>query len=441
MNPLSPAERLKRWADLIPGCDPCLRLGSLQAACGATLLARLPGGRIGEQVAIGPDRRSAEVIGFRDDLVVLLPHGGRAELSPGMDVRATGRAMTVGWSPELLGRVIDAQGRPLDGRSLPRPCEYLPLDASAPTPMERAPIERRLATGVRAIDGLVSLGEGQRIGLFSGAGVGKSSLLSQIARGTEADCTVLCLVGERGREVGEFVHHGLGPEGLRRSVVICATSDAPAGERARALPVATAVAEGFRKAGKRVLLLADSLTRHARALREIALSAGEPPGRRGYPPSVFDRLAALVERTGNDARGSITAIYTVLTEDHPEDDPMAEEARGLVDGHILLSPDLAREGVFPALDPCRSLSRLMDRLVSEDHRNAADEFRRLWSAHEDRKDLIAAGAYEPGSEPLTDKALTLRPAMLDFLRQKARESCDFTTSVEQLSALVTGDDK
>jgi type III secretion protein N (ATPase) len=314
----------------------------------------------------------------------------------------------------------------------------LPVDAPAPSAVDRPPVRKPLATGIRALDGFATLGRGQRMGLFAGPGLGKSTLLAQIAKGTQADCIVLALVGERGREVSEFIRENLGPEGLTRSVVVCATSDRPAGERARVLPVATAIAEGFRASGHQVLLLADSLTRHARALREIALSAGEPPGRHGFPPSVFDRLAALVERAGNDGDGSITALYTVLTEGDPEDDPLGEEVKALLDGHITLSPHLARAGCYPAIDPCASLSRLMDRVVSGEHHEAARQIRELIGSYESRRDMIVAGAYEPGGDPQLDRAIAIRPAVLDFIRQGPGERSSLERTLADLLQLAGG---
>jgi len=278
-----------------------------------------------------------------------------------------------------------------------------------------------LKTGVKVIDGLLTLGLGQRVGLFAGAGLGKSTLLGQMACGAQTDCVVVCMVGERGREVREFLHVTLGPKVMERCVAVVATSDEPAGVRAMALPTATALAEGFRAKGANVLLLVDSLTRHARALRERAIGAGELPGRRGFPSSVFDQIASVVERAGNDHKGSITAIYTVLTEDRDEDDPVAEEVRGLLDGHVILSKDQAKRGCFPAVDPARSISRLMSSLVDKSHLRASEEFRRLWATYEERRDLIAAGAYEPGTEPLTDRALASYESMLGFMTQDRDE--------------------
>jgi FliI/YscN family ATPase len=427
---------LSGWRKRVASVNPVRRYGRLETAVGASLLATLPGARLGERVLIGEKGAPAEVAGFRDGRAILLPCGDGGDLSCGLRVRGTSRTFRVPWSEALLGRILDAQARPMDKRELPRTSRTLPVEAAAPSPVERPPVEEPLATGIRALDGFTTLGRGQRMGLFAGPGLGKSTLLGQIARGTMADCIVLALVGERGREVSEFIRRDLGREGLARSVVVCATSDRPAGERARVLPVATAIAEGFRASGYQVLLLVDSLTRHARALREIALGAGEPPGRRGFPPSVFDRLAALVERTGNDRSGSITALYTVLTEGEPEDDPLGEEAKALLDGHIALSSELARAGCYPAIDPCASLSRLMDRLVPREHLEAARSIRELVGAYESQRDLITAGAYEPGNDPGLDRAIALRPAILNFIRQEPGERSSLEQTVADLLRLT-----
>jgi FliI/YscN family ATPase len=429
---------LSDWKRRIASINPVRRSGKLEAALGATLTATLPGARLGERVLIGQDQTSAEVAGFKDGRVLLLPFGDGADLSCGLKVRGTSRTFRVPWSEDLLGRILDSQARPLDRRETPRTCMTLPVNAAAPSPVDRPPVSEPLATGIRALDGFTTLGRGQRMGLFAGPGLGKSTLLAQIAKGTQADCIVLALVGERGREVSEFIREDLGRDGLARSVVVCATSDRPAGERARVLPVATAIAEGFRASGHQVLLLADSLTRHARALREIALSAGEPPGRRGFPPSVFDRLAALVERTGNDGNGSITALYTVLTEGEPEDDPLGEEVKALLDGHIILSPDLAQAGCYPAIDPCASLSRLMDRVVSAEHLEAARKIRRLVDSYASRRDMIAAGAYEPGGDPELDRAIALRPAIIEFIRQRPEKRSSLERTLADLLELAGG---
>jgi FliI/YscN family ATPase len=430
------AKQFESWTRRLQQINPCRRTGRLEAAFGSTLLATLPGACIGERVLIGPENLPADISGFKKNKVVLSPVCSGKKLSEGLEVIGTGCAFRYPWSSELLGRVLDAKGNALDGRSLPKPSHHIPVDFLPPSPLSRKPIQQPLITGIKSLDGFTTIGCGQRIGLFAKPGIGKSTLLGQIAKNTKADCVILALVGERGRELHEFIHRDLGKAGIQRSVVVCATSDAPAAERARALPVATTIAEGFRRQGRSVLLLVDSLTRHARALREVALAAGESPGHRGFPPSVFDQLAQVIERAGNSRSGSISAIYTVLTESDPEDDPLALEIKGLLDGHILLVSELAQAGCFPAIDPSASLSRLMDQMVTSQHLESARKVRRLWSAYQQRRDLIAAGAYEPGSEPETDQAIYKMPKIIDFIKQDANEVSSFGDTVERLMQLV-----
>jgi type III secretion protein N (ATPase) len=310
------------------------------------------------------------------------------------------------------------------------------VDRSPPNPLERRAITRPLATGVRVLDGLLTIGEGQRIGLFSGSGVGKSTLLGAIARGVEVDAVVVALVGERGREVGEFLDHALGPAGRAKSVVVVATSDAPALERLRAAQVATAYAEWFRDAGKRVMLLVDSVTRFARAQREVGLAAGEPPARRGFPPSVFAVLPRLLERAGQGTRGSITAIYTVLVEGGDLDEPVADETRGILDGHVVLDRAIAARGRYPAVDVSISLSRVMDAVVLPAHKDAAAHVRATIATYEAKRDLVALGAYAKGSDRELDLALARMPGIERLLRQDAREIVSFEETVRGLSEVA-----
>jgi type III secretion protein N (ATPase) len=321
----------------------------------------------------------------------------------------------------MLGRVLDGLGRPFDGGP-PVLGELVPVDRDPPAALERRPVTARFVTGVRAIDGLLTLGEGQRVGLFAGSGVGKSSLLGAIARNAQADVVVVALVGERGREVGEFLDRSLGPEGRMKSVVVVATSDAAALERLRAAQVATAYAERFRDRGARVLLLVDSVTRFARAQREVGLAAGEPPARRGYPPSVFAMLPRLLERSGQSARGSITAIYTVLVEGGDMDEPVADEVRGILDGHIVLDRAIAARGRYPAIDVTTSLSRIMDVVVSAEHRDAARRLKAHVALYEAKRDLLTLGAYVKGTDRDLDEAVARMPRIDSFLRQDAHES-------------------
>jgi type III secretion protein N (ATPase) len=297
-------------------------------------------------------------------------------------------------------------------------------------------VDRALALGVRAIDGLLTVGEGQRIGLFAGAGVGKSTLMGQVARNTDADVNVICLVGERGREVNEFLEDALGPEGRARSVVVCATSDAPSLLRLKCAFVATAIAEWFRDRGQRVLFMMDSVTRFARAQREVGLAAGEPPARQGFPPSVFAMLPRLLERTGAGPRGSITALYTVLVAGSDMEEPIADEVRGILDGHVILSRDLGARNHWPAIDVLQSLSRVMAVVADPEHRRAAGRVRELLATYERQRDLIALGAYQKGSDPRTDEAIARMPAFDAFLRQGVHERTPFAETRQRLLSLV-----
>ncbi|MGZ6077398.1 MAG: FliI/YscN family ATPase, partial [Myxococcaceae bacterium] len=339
----------------------------------------------------------------------------------GAAAECRGESLTVEVGEALVGRVLDGLGQPLDGRPLPAGLVRWPVDRPCPAPFRRARVDAPLTLGVRAIDGLCTVGRGQRLGLFAGAGVGKSTLLGQMARQTRADVTVVALVGERGRELREFVEDALGPEGLRRSVVVCATSDAPALVRLRAGFVATAIAEWFREQAGDVLFLLDSITRLARAQREVGLAAGEPPARQGYPPSVFSMLPRLLERTGNSERGSCTALYTCLVAGDDLEDPIADEVRGILDGHVVLDRRIAERGRWPAVDVLASLSRVMPQVTSGEHRRLAARFRELAAAYEQRRDLILLGAYTPGTDALTDEAIARQPQLEAFLAQERDE--------------------
>jgi type III secretion protein N (ATPase) len=356
-------------------------------------------------------------------------------VGPDDEVEATGGPLNVRANGALLGRVVDGLGRPFDGGP-PIDGDLVAVDRDPPPALERRPVRRPLATGVRVIDGLITLGEGQRMGLFAGSGLGKSTLLGAIARGAEADAVVVALVGERGREVGEFLEHSLGPEGRKKSVVVVATSDVAALERLRAAQVATAYAEYFRDQGARVALLVDSVTRVARAQREVGLAAGEPPARRGYPPSVFAVLPRLLERSGQSAHGSITAIYTVLVEGGDMDEPVADEVRGILDGHIVLDRAIAARGRYPAVDVTVSLSRVMDAVVSREHRDAARRLRALVSTYEAKRDLVALGAYAKGSDKELDDAIARMPRMEAFLAQEASAKSALDATVAALAAAV-----
>ncbi len=399
--------------------------------------------RIGQQCRIfdaqaGADEPPllAEVIGFAGAEVILAPYGPLQGVAVGAAVQALADEATVPCGPGLLGRVIDAFGAPLDDRPLPRDVGRTPLYAPAPSPLKRRGVDHALPTGVRAIDAALTVGEGQRIGIFAMAGGGKSTLLGMLACQARADVNVIALVGERGREVREFLDESLGAEGLARSVVVVSTSDRPALERVRAAVAATAIAEGFRAQGKKVLLLVDSVTRFARGLRELGLSALEPPVRRGYPPSVFAELPRLFERAGNDAHGSITAFYTVLAEDDDNSDPVAEEVRSILDGHIVLSRKLAQAAHYPAIDVLGSASRVFTRVASPAHRENASKMRALMARFAEVEFLLRVGEYQAGSDPLADRAIERMPALRELLTQRSDEATDFERTLARLAEVV-----
>jgi len=372
----------------------------------------------------------AEVVGFTEDVAILTPIGDLGGLSNVAEVLPSGKQLRIAVGPGLIGRVINALGEPLDGeRWADGDVETLhAVDAEPPSPLARAIIDRPVRLGIPAIDGLLTCARGQRVGIFGGPGLGKSTLLGDIVRGTDADVVIVALIGERGREVGEFVEHQLGAEGQKRAVIVAATSDRPAMERVKAAHVAMTIAEFFRDRGRHVLLLMDSLTRFARAQREIGLAAGEPPTRRGYPPSIFAVLPRLLERAGPTARGSITGLYTILVEGDISLDPIAEEVQALLDGHILLSSELAHRNHFPAIDVLRSRSRLMSVVAPQDQQTAAARIRELIARHADIELLVRVGEYKRGSDPLADEALAKIDRINSFLCQRpsADHSADET---------------
>jgi ATP synthase in type III secretion protein N len=412
-------------------------VGRVTAVTGLSVRFVIPGARIGDIVRV--KRRgeplACEIVGFAEGEAIAMPLGALTGVGPNDDVESTGAPWMVCASTQLLGRVVDGLGRAFDGGPAIEG-RTVPVDRDPPGALERRPVDRPLATGVRVLDGLMTLGEGQRVGLFAGSGVGKSMLLGAIARGAEADVVVVALVGERGREVGEFLERSLGAEGRKKSVVVVATSDVAALERIRAAQVATAYAEHFRDEGARVLLLVDSITRFARAQREVGLAAGEPPVRRGYPPSAFAALPRLLERSGQSARGSITAIYTVLVEGGDMDEPVADEVRGILDGHVVLDRTIAARGRYPAVDVTASLSRVMDAIVSPAHRDAARRLRALVATFEAKRDLVTLGAYAKGSDKALDEAIARGPAIEAFLRQDAGERSSLAATIAGLSNAV-----
>jgi flagellum-specific ATP synthase len=438
---LLPNRKVSEYSDKLFGIRLFRVNGRIEKVIGLTIESRGPATRIGD-VCLIRDQTGvpiiSEVVGFRNDLVLLMPLGPVEGLAPGSEVEATSDSLTVRVGADLLGRVVDGLGRPMDGLGPISGEEWIHIQNDPPSPLSRPRIDEPLATGVRVIDGLLTLGLGQRVGLFAGSGVGKSTLLGMVARNSEADINVIALIGERGREVREFIERDLGAEGLRRSVVIVATSDQPPLVRVKGAFVATAIAEYYRDQGKRVALMMDSVTRFAMASREIGLAIGEPPTSRGYTPSVFAMLPKLLERAGRSEKGSITGIYTVLVEGDDMQDPISDAVRGILDGHIVLQRDLANRGHFPSIDSLQSISRLMNDVVTPEHREAAKIARALLSAKKDVEDLIRIGAYRSGSDYLADAAIDRESRLLSFLRQEVDEISTFGATVQNLQDIVEG---
>jgi flagellum-specific ATP synthase len=416
---------LKRLSAAVARADLHRRHGRVSDLIGLIVEATGLEAEVGEvcEIATGRGRAPvpAEVVGFRKRRTLLMPLGELHGIGPGNVVTATGEPVRVPVGDELLGRVLDGLGRPLDqGEELPEG-RVRSAAGAPPDPLERPRIRDRVGLGVRVLDGMVPCGRGQRLGIFAGSGVGKSSLLGMIARSTSADINVICLVGERGREVREFIDRDLGPA-LERSVVVVATSDQPALVRIKAALTATAIAEHFRDQGRDVMLMMDSVTRFAMAQREVGLAIGEPPATRGYTPSVFALLPKLLERSGTSPAGSITALYTVLVDGDDMNEPIADAVRSILDGHIVLTRQLAHAGHYPAIDVLQSVSRLEGEISTPDVREGATALRALLAAYRDKKDLIAIGAYERGSDPVTDKAIDLKDAIDGFLKQRPNEA-------------------
>lgn len=416
----------EKYVQVIRGIDPVRVNGKITQIIGLTIESEGPDVRIGELCSIYPSNSQtpiqAEVVGIRENKVLLMPLGEVRAIGPGCDVVASGKPMMVKAGFPLLGRILDGLGNPIDGKPLPFGLEEVPTHAKPPNPLTRPRIHAPLGVGVRTIDGLLTVGKGQRMGIFAGSGVGKSTLLGMISRNTTADVNVIALIGERGREVLDFLEQNLGEEGLKKSVVIVATSDQPALIRIKGALTATSIAEYFRDQGKDVLLVMDSVTRFAMAQREIGLAIGEPPTTKGYTPSVFAMLPQLLERTGTGPKGSISAMYTVLVDGDDMNEPIADAVRGILDGHIVLKRSIAGKGIFPAIDVLNSASRVMTEITSEEHLSAARNFTRLLATYNEAEDLINIGAYKKGSNRDIDLAVRLKPQMDSFLRQGIYEA-------------------
>lgn len=430
---------LDRYLSRARRAEPMPALGRVVRTVGLLVESRGPRARVGELCELlspGEAPLPLEVVGFRDGLLQSVPLGNTSGIRPGDRIVARGGSAAIQVGESLLGRVIDGLGRPLDNRGPLEAADWYPLQPAPLNPLARDPIVSPLGTGVRAIDALLTCGRGQRIGVFGGSGVGKSTLLGMMARGTAADVAVIALVGERGREVRGFLEHDLGEEGLRRSVVVVSTSDNPALVRLRAAYAATSIAEYFRDRGRNVLLMMDSVTRFAMAQREVGLAAGEPPTAKGYPPSVFALLPSLLERAGNvRGKGSITGFYTVLVEGDDHSEPVADHVRAILDGHIVLSRELAARNHYPSIDILHSVSRTMPDVTEVEHRVKASRVREWMATIHSSEDLVAVGAYVPGSNPRVDEALARRDAIGEFLRQDAQELQPLPSAIAALKGL------
>ncbi|MDR0399973.1 MAG: FliI/YscN family ATPase [Treponema sp.] len=422
------------------GIDPIKCMGRISRVQGILVESRGPQATIGEicRIALSRERRTifAEVVGLHDEFVQLMVYGGTGGIEIGDRVVATGNLLEVPVSPRLLGRVLDCMGNPSDGKGDIGALLRYPAMANPPDPLSRRQVTERIVTGVRAVDGLLAVGRGQRMGIFAGSGVGKSTLLGMIARNTNADVNVVALIGERGREVVDFIENDLGPEGLARSVLVVSTSESPPLARLRGAYVAAAVAEYFRDQGLDVMLLFDSITRFARAQREIGLASGEPPATRGYTPSMFDSMPKLLERCGNFEKGTITGFYTVLVEGDDMDEPVADTVRGILDGHIVLSRNLAQAYHYPAIDVLQSISRKAGRVADPGSVRAAGIIRRHMAVYAEAEDLINVGAYHAGSNPDIDAAIARHPAIEEFLIQDAEETCPLSGTLQKLGEIA-----
>lgn len=432
--------RVAHYRQHLEHVEDTIHSGRVSEVVGLTIESIGPATNIGELCFIQPSNGPhipAEVVGFRNQKVLLMPLSELTGVRPGSLVTATGAPLTVPVSEALLGRVLDGLGYPMDGKGPVPITKQLSVQGNIPKPLERQRIKSPLSVGVRAIDGLLTCGRGQRIGVFAGSGVGKSTLLGMMARNTEADVNVIALIGERGREVREFLERDLGPDGMARSVVVVATSDQPALVRIKGALVATTIAEFFRDLGLDVLFVMDSVTRLALAQREVGLATGEPPATRGYTPSVFALLPRVLERTGPGSFGTITAFYTVLVEGDDMNEPVSDTVRGILDGHIVLNRALAEKNHYPAIDVLASVSRLMTEVASDKHRAWAAKVRAAMATYADAEDLINIGAYAAGSNPQIDAAIRLQPDITAFLRQEVTEACEWQDTLERLERVAS----
>lgn len=433
-------ELLRKYKNLIKNTELIKFSGRVSKLIGLTVEANGPAVEIGEVCRIYPLKDKAyieaEVIGFKENVVVLMPFGEMTGIGPGSKVVATGEYLTVEVGDELLGRVLDGLGKPIDGMKFPILHEKYEVDNDPPNPLTRQKIEDVLPLGITAMDSLLTCGRGQRVGIFAGSGVGKSTLLGMIAKNSTADINVIALIGERGREVREFIENDLGEEGLKKSVVIVATSDKPAIVRVKGAMLATAISEFFRDEGKNVVLMMDSLTRFSMAQREIGLAVGEPPVTKGYTPSVFAKLPRLLERSGNSDKGSITGLYTVLVDADDMNEPIADAVRGILDGHIVLSRKLATKGHYPAIDVLESVSRVMPNIVPDEHMEISRKIKELMAVYSEAEDLIVIGAYVKGTDARIDESIEKINSIRDFLTQGTKEFFTYEETIEKLISIL-----
>ena len=427
--------------DKLDEMDSYKRFGRVKQVVGLMIESQGPESSIGDLCLIHVNHRKkrviqAEVVGFRDENVILMPYTSVNDIAPGSLVEATLKPLEIKVGPALIGSVVDALGDSLDGEQLPKGLKSVPTEQSPPNPLKRPPISEPIEVGVRMIDSLLTVGNGQRVGIFAGSGVGKSTLLGMIARNTTADMNVIALIGERGREVREFIEKDLGPEGLKRSIVVVATSDQPALMRIKGALTATSIAEYFRDQGLNVMMMMDSVTRVAMAQREVGLAIGEPPTTKGYTPSVFSILPKLLERTGTNELGSITAFYTVLVDGDDMNEPIADTVRGILDGHFVLDRNLANKGQYPAINILKSVSRVMNNISEREHIKSAERLRELLSTYYNSEDLINIGAYKKGASKEIDEAIQKYPQIISFLKQGTHEKMTIQESVNALMQLV-----
>lgn len=428
-----------KYLDIIKKTDTIKEIGKITEIIGLTIESDGPKSSIGDLCYIynnyNDNPTMAEVVGFKKDKILLMPLASPEGIRPGALVVNTGGAMKIGVGNQLIGRVLDGLGKPIDTLGEIRFAEYRSTQSSTINPLKRKRITEVLSLGIKSVDGFTTVGKGQRIGIFAGSGVGKSTALGMMAKNTSADINVIALIGERGREVKEFIEEILGPEGMKRSIVVAATSEQPSLVKIKAAFVATSIAEYFRDQGKDVLFMLDSITRIAMAQREVGLAIGEPPATRGYTPSVFALLPKLMERAGTNDIGTMTGLYTILVEGDDFNEPISDTSRSILDGHVVLSRALAQKNHYPAVDVLQSLSRVMNDITTEEHKKAAGIIRNLLAVHAKNEDLINIGAYVAGSDPLCDKAIALIDNIDEFLKQSVKDKIDYEQSIQMLCEL------